>query len=562
MRRIIAFTVCLVLLFGLSACAIDKGINGDKKTDTKKPSEEKADLVDFYNLSDEVYLTVVDGKVSDSKDYSVRSDGQVYIPLNVARSLDSRFYYNKDEEQMIISTPSKLLYYWPNATNHREGTTTVPDTVAMFRAFGGRLYVSAELFLQYSDISTRVFEKPQRVVLFRNGVNFPSKEVSVDTVIRIGASIQKAIVAELKAGESVIVTGDSENGFYKVSTEDGQVGYVVEKDLGRDSTVMIHASSKNYARRTLPSEVHLMWHQMWAAQGAEDLRTSLKNTKGITVVSPTWFDFKDAQGAITTLANASYVEEAHRQGIQVWALCSDFAADVKGYDILSNTEARTNLEQNLINEVLRVGADGINLDFEFITADSGPHYIQFIRELYLLCREHNLVLTADNFVPNAGKAHYQLADQADVLDYVIFMAYDEHYKGSGAGSVASYPWVETAVNNALKIVPAEKIVLGIPLFNRIWMTDKEGKLTISDGGMSTVTEQAKKNSTPTWDDDLKQFYAEYTDKKSGTKYQFWIEDAKSLEYKLKLIPDKGLAGYAGWKLGLEAPDVWGLLEQY
>ena len=210
--------------------------------------------------------------------------------------------------------------------------------------------------------------------------------------------------------------------------------------------------------------------------------------------------------------------------------------------------------------MVRVGADGINLDFEFITKDSGPHYIQFIRELYLLCRENNLVLSVDNFVPNAGKVHYQLADQADVLDYLIFMAYDEHYKGSGAGSVASYPWVEMSVKNALAIVPKEKIVLGVPLFNRVWMTDKDGNLTIENGGMTTIMEQAKAGAELQWDDELKQYYAEYV--KKDVKYQYWIEDVTSLEYKLKLISNYGLAGYAGWKLGLEAADAWSLLDKY
>ena len=180
----------------------------------------------------------------------------------------------------------------------------------------------------------------------------------------------------------------------------------------------------------------------------------------------------------------------------------------------------------------------------------------------MLCHENGLVLSVDNFVPNAGKSQYQLSDQADVVDYVIFMAYDEHYKGSGAGSVASYPWVEASVNNALKIVPAEKIVLGIPLFTREWKTDSEGKLTLESGGMDTIRERAIKGGAKlVWDDELKQYYGEYTTKKNE-RYQYWIEDVTSLEYKVKLIPANHLAGYAGWKLGLESSDVWSLLEQY
>ena len=559
MRRATRLAACLLAFILLTACTIDRGADGDKKDKGPKASTKKADLHTYYKLSDALYLTVIDGVVNE--DRSIKSDGQVYIPYSIAKSLDSRFYYNKTEEQMIITTPTDVLVYKPNSTEHTVNGAYVSDTVPMFRAFDARLYVSTEVFARYSDVSTVLLSGPQRVVLFRNGVAFSSMAATKDTAIRIGTSVEQDIVTEIKAGDRVVSTGENKNGFISVSTSDGQVGYVALSDVTGPGEWVLQPSTKNYGRIGQPSgSVHLMWHQMWSKLGGTELRSALQNTQGINVICPTWFDFKDTDGNITTLADASYVEEAHRQGILVWALCSDFAADVKGYDILSNTVSRNALEDNLVAETVRVGADGINLDYEFITKDSAPHYLQFIRELYIKCRKNGLSLSTDNFVPNAGKAHYQLADQGYILDYVIFMAYDEHYKGSEAGSVASYPWVESAVKSAVKLVPEEKVVLGIPLFNRVWMTDKDGKLTLESGGMTKITEGAYKNTTPTWDETCKQYYAEY--KLKDVRYQYWIEDAESLKYKLDLIPAYHLAGFAGWKLGLESSDVWNLLSQY
>lgn len=559
MRRTTRLTACLLAFILLTACTIDRGADGDKKDKGPKASTEKADLHTYYKLSDALYLTVIDGVVNE--DRSIKSDGQVYIPYSVAKSLDARFYYNKTEEQMIITTPTDVLVYKPNSTEHTVNGTYVTDTVPMFRAFDTRLYVSTEVFAAYSDVSTVVLTKPQRVVLFRNGVAFSSMTATKDTAIRIGTSFEQDIVTELKKGDRVVSTGENKNGFISVSTSDGQVGYVASADMTGPGEWVLQPSTKNYPRIGLPSgSVHLMWHQMWTKLGANDLTVALSDTQGINVICPTWFDFKDTSGNITSLADASYVEEAHRHGILVWALCSDFAADVKGLDILSHTESRNALEDNLIAETVRVGADGINLDYEFITKDSAPHYLQFIRELYIKCRKNGLSLSTDNFVPNAGKAHYQLADQGYILDYVIFMAYDEHYKGSKAGSVASFPWVESAMKSAVKLVPADRIVLGLPLFNRVWMTNKEGITTQENGGMTKITDAAYKNAKPVWDDECKQFYAEY--KQNDILYQYWIEDTESLKYKLDLIPAYHLAGFAGWKLGLEAPNVWGLLNQY
>ena len=561
MKKLFICILSLVLLFGMTGCEIDKGAGGNQ-TKSNEPSTEKADLTDLYNLSDAQYLTVIDGVVNEER--SIKSDGFVYIPYSIVKSLDSRFYFNSAEEQMLITTSKDVLCYWPDTLSHEEQGERVEDKAAMLRTFEGHLFVSTDIFLRYSDVNTRVMENPSRVVLFRNGVDYDAVTVNKDTCVRYGASMQKPIVTELKAGTMVLVAGKATNGFLPVSTEDGLVGFVSQADIGESSKRLLHTSMKDYERIVGPDHIHMMWHQMWAVQGGEDLRSALLNTKGVNVIAPTWFDFKDVDGSIVSFANASYVEEAHRRGIQVWALCSDFAEDVKGYDVLSNTESRRNLEQNLVSEVVRVGADGINLDFEYITKDSGPHYLQFIRELYLLCRENNLILSVCDFVPSAGKSQYKLAEQADVADYIVFMAYDEHYKASGAGSVASYPWVEMAVSTAVQIIPPEKIVLGIPVFNRIWATDKDGKLSIENGGMTQLAEKMMKgaNGEAVWNEDSKQYYVEYTNTKEGVRYQCWIEDATSLEYKLKLIPEYNLCGYAGWKLGLEATDVWSLLEKY
>lgn len=561
MRRKILILISLMLVV-LTACAIDRGAGGDHDDYGAKASKEKANLKEYYKLSNDLFLVVTNGSVNE--DRAIRSNGQIYVPYSIVKAMDSRFYYNRNEKQMIITTPTSILYYWPDDNKHTLDGVTVADDVAMLRTFDGKLYLAVSVFQSYADVTTRVISEPQRVVMYQNGKKLPTVTTTKETVIRLGASMQKDIVDELKAGTQIVRTGSAENGYLAVSTLDGLAGYVSQMDIGAEIQKVLYESELSYPRIAPVEHVHMMWHQMWAPQGAAELRAMVQNTRGINVISPTWFDFKDTSGAITSFANESYVQEAHGRGMQVWALCSDFAKDVKGMDVLSNTESRINLENNLISEVLRVGADGINLDFEYITKDSGPHYLQFIRELYLLCRKHNLTITVDNFVPNAGKSQYQLADQAEIIDYVIFMAYDEHYRSSGAGAVASFPWVQMSVNNAVAIVPNEKIVLGIPLYNRMWMTNAEGVLDLEDNGMTKHAETAKANATPVWDDDLKQYYCEFTKgkDKNAVKYQIWLEDVTSLEYKLKLIPEYNLAGYAGWKIGLESSDVWPLLEKY
>ena len=62
----------------------------------------------------------------------------------------------------------------------------------------------------------------------------------------------------------------------------------------------------------------------------------------------------------------------------------------------------------------------------------------------------------------------------------------------------------------------------------------------------------------TWDDDLKQYYVEYTDEEN--KKQIWIEDIESLKIKVSLIKENKLAGVASWKKDMETEEVWQMLK--
>lgn len=72
------------------------------------------------------------------------------------------------------------------------------------------------------------------------------------------------------------------------------------------------------------------------------------------------------------------------------------------------------------------GFDGFNLDFESLKSSAGPHYVQFIREMSVSCRQKGLVLSVDDYVPAVYSAFYNRKEQGIVADYVIVMGYDEH----------------------------------------------------------------------------------------------------------------------------------------
>ena len=152
-------------------------------------------------------------------------------------------------------------------------------------------------------------------------------------------------------------------------------------------------------------------------------------------------------------------------------------------------------------------------------------------------------------------------EQAKFADYVVIMGYDEHYAGSEeAGSVASIGYVEYGITEALKEVPAERLINGIPFYTRGWTTEN-GEVTSQVLDMVEAKNFVKDHRmNRDWNSTAGQYYAE---RQAGSKlYQIWMEDKKSVKLKLDLMAEKKLAGAAFWVLGLETNDVWDVVEDY
>ena len=133
--------------------------------------------------------------------------------------------------------------------------------------------------------------------------------------------------------------------------------------------------------------------------------------------------------------------------------------------------------EKVIDKVVSMGIDGINVDIEGITSEYGEDYIEFIRELSIECRKNGLVLSVDNYVPYNFNDFYRIEEQGLFADYVVIMGYDEHYAGSKeAGSVASIDYVTYGIEEALTMVPAEKLINGIPFYTRGWTTSGERRI--------------------------------------------------------------------------------------
>ena len=183
-----------------------------------------------------------------------------------------------------------------------------------------------------------------------------------------------------------------------------------------------------------------------------------------------------------------------------------------------------------------------------------------MRELSVKCRNNNLVLSVDVPPPYSFNEHYSQKELGEVVDYVIIMGYDEHYVGSDAGSVASLPWVEQGVKDTLSEVAAQRTILAIPFYTRLWKITDGGALTSEAIGMDQAQQTIGDNGAETyWDKKTSQNYGTYEG--DGATYQIWLEDSKSIAEKVKLIKKYKLAGVAEWKLGFENSGIWSVITE-
>ena len=508
------------------------------------PTKERMNLTEYYGQPGDGEMAVVLG-TEIMEERALMSGDQIYLPLDMVNTyLNQRYYWDSADQQVLYATPSELQYY--PAAESGEGDVWLKD---------GTVYLRLGFVQKFTDLDAYVYENPNRVAIQYRFTGVQTTTVKKDTSIRYQGGIKSPILTDVKTGDTLIFLEELED-WAQVATMDGYIGYVQKDMIASAETKDFERSfeKEEYTYLTMDGKVNMSWHQVTSQDANAYLADTIANVSGVNVISPTWYYIQDTAGNIGNIASADYVALAHERGLKVWGLIDNFTAEVSTTDTLSQLSSRQNMIQQLIQSATTVGLDGINVDFETLSEDAGPHFLEFLRELSIECHKNNLVLSVDNPVPEDFTSHYDRREQGLVVDYIVIMGYDEHYVGSDAGSVASLPWVEQGVQDTIAEAPAERTVLAIPFYTRLWKTTG-GALTSEAIGMDEAQNVLTENGVEAvWDGSVSQNYATF--EKDNSTYQIWLEDAQSIVEKVKLIPKYNLAGVAQWKLGFENSSIW------
>ena len=548
------------------------------------PSKERADLDNYYGIENEDQLAVIvnNGILEPG---AMLSEGKAYVEYSLVRDyINERFYWDPNENLLLYTLPNDVVSVGVGNKEYSVSKEKNNVDYVILKTEGSTAYIALDFIKQYTDMDYEVYDNPGRVMICTETGKTTVAEVKRDTQVRYQGGVKSPILTDIEKKDEVTIIED-EGSWKKIRTKDGFVGYVKKSALKKQNAVTIDRGFEEpeYTSISKDYKINMAWHNVTNTDANSSVLEMIAQSKGLTTISPTWFHVADTSGNLESIASSDYVNYAHQSNIEVWAAIRDFDGGInsfeESYELLSHTSNRENLINQLLAAALQVGLDGINVDFEKISVECGEHYIQFIRELSVKCRQNGLVLSVDNYVPQAYNQQYHRKEQGVFADYVVIMGYDEHYAGSPeAGPVASYNFVKEGVEQTLREVPANKVINAVPFFTRVWKETAKTDAELSQQAGTDAAEYSMNveseaygmaeidymlsqvGATPTWDEEVKQNYATW--ESEGSTYEVWIEDASSLEPKLQLIKEYGLAGSAAWRLGYEKTEIWDLILKY
>ncbi|MEK4144715.1 glycosyl hydrolase family 18 protein [Paenibacillus sp. FSL L8-0333] len=506
--------------------------------------------------------------------YSASGTGDsMLLPLPLLQEhVDSSIRYEEKTKSVILSTESELLYMQEDKTD--ASLNNRPQQLRLAPEVKEKItYLPADVLEDLYGFEIEEDTTTGAVLLMTAGETVPLGKVKGEAgdktvALRSEASIHAPIVADMSPGAIVSIWNKENEDWLYVQLSSGYAGYAKASDIISDGqkTVEPKSTTPSRAERSWKGKsVNLYWEAVY--QRKPDPST-FGELPGVNVASPTWFSIIDGDGNVRSQADSTYVQWAHERGLEVWGLLSNsFEPDITT-EALSSYEKRMNAIVQILEYSDLYKLDGINIDFENVYTKDGENVTQFMRELKPMAQAKNLIVSIDVTPKSNSEMWSAFLDRRalnSVVDYLIVMAYDEHWAASPvAGSVASLPWVESSLSRIIEEddVPPEKLILGIPLYTRIWteaQVDGKTKVSSKSVSMNAVEKIIKeKKLTPTFDKAAGQNYVEY--KEDGALKKIWIEDNVSLKARVELAKSLGLGGIGSWNRSFSNLSAWEALQ--
>lgn len=485
----------------------------------------------------------------------------VYMSMTDIKNYLDNYIYKDSENNQIITTYGEKI----GALSLTENTININNTKLNILSGpenkNGEIYLPISLMSNVYNMEMTIIKDKKILVMDSLDRELIKMDASKNLKVKGKKTIFSRPVDKIKKGEKVIII-EEKDGWSKIRTTKGKIGYV--KTSGLQNKVYVR--NKLEKEQQITGKVNMVWD--YFSEYAKAPNRNGTTIEGINVVLPTFFHLvKNSDGKIDTnmgTNGTNYISWAKQNGYKVWAMFSNNSYKDTTSKILNSYTLRTNLINSIVSLANTYNIDGINIDFENMNKSDKEMFSRFIIELKPKLQEAGKILSVDITAIDGGDDWSECYDRntiGNVADYVVFMGYDQYTSSSKkAGTTAGYNWIETNIKKLIEReeVKSEKIILAIPLYTRLWQ-EKDGKLTSQTVSMKEIDKTLPSDAQKTWNDELKQYYTEYT--KNGTTYKMWIEDEESIKAKVSLVKTYNLAGVATWEKDREKESIWQVIKE-
>ncbi|MBE4908597.1 peptidoglycan hydrolase [Bacillus luteolus] len=515
------------------------------------PSEEKV----IYTSKE--HPIIYKGEMIEEE--ALIKDNIVYLPLTFFKEhIDDSFVMDVETNSIIITTTDKVIQMPTDSLTYLVNEQPFKVEIPILLENEEIPYIALELLKNLYPVQIEHLEDSGVVIVRTHGEPILYGTVDAEQKVeelrlRSKTSLTSPYVAEVTEKEQIEIIRE-ENSFYYVRKNNGVAGYLPKDSITLANTRIVTVEYER-VKKTHPAiqwPINVTWEAVYSVN--PDVK-KLPQMPGVNVVSPTWFHLENNEGDISNLGSLDYVNWAKSRNYQVWGLFSnDFDPD-KTHEAFKNYETRMKMVRQLLQYAEMYKLDGINIDIENVRSADGPLVTQFVREATPYFHQAGLIVSMDiTFISGSEmwSKFYEREKLAEIVDYIMVMAYDEHWGTSPvAGSVASLPWVENNLKELLKVVPHDRLILGVPLYARIWKEQETegGNIEVSSKAysMDVIREWIEeRNLTPNYDEATGQNYVEYRNEEEKATYKIWIEDELSLQKRGQLVHKYNLAGVATW----------------
>ncbi len=544
-NKLIAFLVIIIII--LSAISIFFYVKYD---------ELSKSVIDWYYGN----LNIVQNKLIQD-DIWINKDGRWWINADyIVSDLDKRIYYSGSGNRVYI--PAECLNFKLESDKLNEWMYERISNINMpVWRVDKKKYICVDDLAKVYAMEHRYFEDMDVHALYSADSDRSSIQVArADQMYKIynKPTLKSVLMGKILSGDKFYKMFELD-GFAFIITQKGSVGYIKESDKCKYSDFEISPTNLRELREKKLSNkpIRLSWQQVYSYKPFEG-EMKYSPEEGIDIVAPTWFEM-NVDGIVLNTADVEYVKTAHTKGFQVWPTFTNHFDPKWTHSMLSSRENRDRVISQMLVYCALYDLDGINIDFENMYIKDKQLFVDFVELLSNKLNEQGMVVSIDVTVPDGSDMWSKVYDREALIqyvDYMMLMAYDEHWGSSPvAGSVSSRDWVITGIEKTLRMVPPQKLVLGVPFYSRIWTQRSSGKVKSKAVGAKAQQKWLQKTGAEViYDEKTGQNYAE--SKVDGKLQKIWFEDSRSLSMRLGLAKKYNLAGIAGWSQSFTTDETW------